>query len=53
MASLTNKTRSIRSRKKAKAGSVRKRKLRTQGSTPKFAIHQDAKAGTAKSKSKS
>jgi len=49
MASLTNKTRKIRSRKKARAGTDRKRKLRTQGTTPKFAVHQDKAAGSSKS----
>jgi hypothetical protein len=49
MASLTNKTRKIRNRKKSRAGTERKRKLRTQGSTPKFAIHQDKDSAAAKS----
>ena len=49
MSSLTVKTTKIRNRKKAKAGKVRKAKLRSAGSTPKFAVHQDKNAGAAKS----
>ena len=48
MASLTNKTRKIRNRKKARAGSQRKAQLRINGTTPKFAVH---KTETTSSKS--
>jgi hypothetical protein len=49
MASLTKKTRKIRKRKKASAGTERKRKLRSDGSTPKFAIHEAPASGASKS----
>jgi len=39
MASLTSKTRSIRKRKKARAGAQRKKKLESGGTTPKFSVH--------------
>lgn len=39
MASTTAKITLIRKRKKTKMGKERKRKLRKEGSTPKFPIH--------------
>ena len=49
MASLTVKTTKIRNRKKARAGAGRKAKIRANGSTPKFAVHQDKNASKSKS----
>lgn len=39
MASLTGKLKKIRTRKRTKAGSLRKKRLRKFGTTPKFAVH--------------
>jgi hypothetical protein len=39
MSSKTKKTKIIRSNKKTKNGSKRKKSLLSKGSTPKFAIH--------------
>lgn len=41
MTSLAKKTKRKREQKASKAGRDRKRKLRIEGSTPKFAIHPD------------
>jgi hypothetical protein len=43
MVSPTKQTWNIRDRKKANAGKVRKRKLRSRGSTPKFPLHPEEK----------
>ena len=43
MGSLTKQLRRIRNTKKTKMGQKRKAKDRNQGSTPKFAIHEDKK----------
>lgn len=43
MASLTNKTRSIRHRKAARRGADSKKARQSKGTTPKFPIHKDGK----------
>lgn len=44
MPSLTAKTERVRARKKSNQGADRKRRLRKNGSTPKFAIHPEPQA---------